>query len=50
MGLLRVFEVVIVVFYLLFLVSEIFIPLARSTPLFPTFRNDSKKKEKTNAK
>lgn len=47
MMLLKIFELVFSVLYVAFLVTEIFIPLARSSPLFPTFRKlNENKKEK----
>ena len=45
MMLLRIFELVFVVLYIGFLITEVFIPMAKSLPLFPSFRDDTKKPE-----
>lgn len=45
MWMLKLFELILGVIYLAFLITEIFIPLAKSTPLFPSFR---KKQTETN--
>lgn len=45
MLMLELFELLVGLIYLVFLITEVFIPLAKSTPLFPSFR---KTKTKTN--
>lgn len=46
MFMLKVIELVLVIFYVAFMITEIFIPLAKSLPLFPSFRKDETKIKK----
>lgn len=45
MLMLKLFELVIGILYLAFLISEVFIPLAKSSPLFPSFRENKTTKK-----